>query len=1621
MRPLFLLPLVAASTLPILAQVTLTKDVSAPASNVITGLATDGGSFTTVFDADSSGGNAGGDRGQTFTMPDIPGASTQWLVSELVVVSDAARDLSSFSGAQFTVWVFEWSGSNANDQTNWASGTGSSAGNPFTGTGISNFLVDGATTPAALSFVNNDVLHFEFSPPLAMQENQAYGFLISFDDGSATSNGTNSDLRLQLSRDNTAPNGEDYPEGFNLVLNGSNYTASVQNTDDLRFYIVGTPNSTGQTYVWTAGGDGSSLFDEANWTLNGDGTNSIPSIEPAIPVNHHLVINSGTPGGGGANGSLDLGIGSLTANAGTMKLNLSADRRISNGPVTIAGGTVVAEGLKNVAATLSSGRLELDAPRDPLLDSTIDFSAASTATLAFNNETPADVLKEHLSKITIDGQAAVIGSNFTISAVGSGSELTRFSGNGDVDNDNMPDAWELAYFMTTNRSGALDFDNDGLSDLAEFNAGTNPTDDDSDDDLLRDGDETSTNPAVADSDGDGNPDGFEIAKGTDPNDANSKTDRPNIIYIFCDDLGYGDLGVLHQNGKTGKKHKTPFLDQMASEGMILDRHYCPAPVCAPSRASLLTGMHQGHANVRDNQFDKALENNHTLASVLRSAGYHTSIIGKWGLQGSGGSPELWPAYPTKRGFDDFFGYVGHGDGHTHYPDHVTESRSKKPLYDGDSEISDELDKCFTPDLFTARAKKLITDEVEDGDNEPFFLYLAYDTPHAALQIPTIEYPGENNSNDLDTLNLGKDAGVQWLGTPGQMINTATGTIDSYRHPDYTGNGWSNTEERFATLVRRMDDCVGDLRKTLDDLGIANDTLIVFSADNGPHSESYLTDNYNPTSFQSYGPFEGEKRDCWEGGIRQPTLVCWPGTIAPGTTNTTPSQLHDWLATLSTIAGWPQPARIDGTDLTPTLTGTGIQKTPVPYIEYDNNANTSNYSDFANHGGADRSQTQVIFIDGYKGIRNNPTSAAGDFQIYDTLTDLNEANNLAGSSAYFIALQQQMKDSVLRLRQPDSSAPRPWDSAEVPAISPAPSVQPGLNWKTYTGLWPWVPEFTSLTETATGSNSNFSLSMLPSTTNDRGILYTGFISIPTGGSWTFHLDSDSGSILRIHDILVVDNDFNHDGSEQSGSVLLEAGLHPFHFYYTNRTSTAPSLSLDWSGPGVVRQTIPDTALFIEGTPGPEPIGIDDTDVSINGAAILIDVLANDIDDGLPSALSISSVSSAAHGSAAISGNQIQYTPNRGFYGSDSFTYSFTDGEFTSAANVSLSTIYQASDFWVPLNEGSGTAIHEAGDWLAGTLANATDAAHIDGVHGKALRFDGTDDEVLLSTLPTLPSGSSPRTVMAWIRVEPNTAFENQCIFGYGLNNSGQRFTFRLNGSAAGTANQPLRLEVQSGSIVGTTNVADGQWHHVCTVIPAGSNNVTDALLYLDGSLETISSFTAQALNTAANTTPVLGGSNHAAGYNFAGDIDELRIYPVGLSQSEIQAIIAADHQAATAWHRARFGDSAIDWNADDDGDGMSRLLEYALISDPRINSQDALPSLGYDGSNLTFSFERLSDGCHELDYSVTSSEDLTGWLPVSPLSFSLAPGSTSCSENITFDLGGTTPDKRFFRLEVEFAP
>ena len=660
--------------------------------------------------------------------------------------------------------------------------------------------------------------------------------------------------------------------------------------------------------------------------------------------------------------------------------------------------------------------------------------------------------------------------------------------------------------------------------------------------------------------------------------------QPNILFVLCDDLGWGDLGTFYQNSRASglPRERTPQLDKLAAEGAKLTNHYSAAPVCAPSRASIFLGVSQGHANIRNNQFDKALENNHTLATVLGTAGYATVAIGKWGLQGrtkQENHPADWPGYPTKRGFDSFFGYVRHSDGHEHYPKEGV-YRGKKEVWQNDANIASKLDKCYTADLWTAWAKQWIVQHEKAHPDQPFFMYLGYDTPHAVTELPTQAYPAGG----------GLTGGLQWLGKPGHMITTASGTPDSWVHPDYLAAtydddndpstpevAWPNVNQRYATAVRRIDDAVGDLKQLLRDLKIDSNTLVIFSSDNGPSIESYLKDEpLRADFFDSFGPFDGIKRDCWEGGVRVPTLACWPGHIAAGTVLDQPSISYDWLPTFADAAGVPAPARTDGVSILPDLTGSGGQRHPESlYVEYFHGGKTPDYADFAPaHRGRQRGQMQVVRMGDYVGVRYDVKSQDDPFEIYNVTKDPKQMYNLAPEKQ---DLEKRMKSKVLQVRRPNDSAERPYDNELVPALSDRP-VEPGIEWSVYEGVFPWVPDFETLQACRQGLAKQMDLTPL-TRTDDIGLFFNGLINVPEDGTYTFALSADTGALLRIHDATVIDADFGYEaGKESEGSIQLKAGLHPIRlYYYARKTKNSPSLDLKWRGPGFDSQPVPARAL------------------------------------------------------------------------------------------------------------------------------------------------------------------------------------------------------------------------------------------------------------------------------------------------------------------------------------------------------------------------------------------------------------------------------------------------------------
>jgi len=335
----------------------------------------------------------------------------------------------------------------------------------------------------------------------------------------------------------------------------------------------------------------------------------------------------------------------------------------------------------------------------------------------------------------------------------------------------------------------------------------------------------------------------------------SRRRKPNIIFILTDDLGYGDLGCFGQT-----KIRTPSLDRMAAQGVRFTQAYSGSTVCAPSRCTLMTGLHTGHCRVRDN-FPRTplLPENLTVAEHLKSAGYATALMGKWGL----GEPDT-TGIPNRKGFDRFVGFLNQAVAHTYYPEHIW--RNEEQVAPG----------AYTTDIFSADALQFIR---ENADN-PFFLYLAYQTPHAALEVPE------------DSLAEYLDA--PWAQSEGGKRNAA-----------------------YAAMITRMDADIGRMFALLAELGIDEDTIVFFTSDNGPSLEGG-----QEGVFDSNGPYRGSKRDLYEGGIRVPTIVRWPGKVAPGTESDQPWAFWDFFPTAADIAGAPLPAgcALDGISVLPAILG-----------------------------------------------------------------------------------------------------------------------------------------------------------------------------------------------------------------------------------------------------------------------------------------------------------------------------------------------------------------------------------------------------------------------------------------------------------------------------------------------------------------------------------------------------------------------------------------------------------------------------------------------------------------------------------------------------------------------------
>ncbi len=432
--------------------------------------------------------------------------------------------------------------------------------------------------------------------------------------------------------------------------------------------------------------------------------------------------------------------------------------------------------------------------------------------------------------------------------------------------------------------------------------------------------------------------------------------KPNIVYIYADDLGYGELGVYGQ-----KKIRTPHLDKLAAEGIRFTHHYTSTPVCAPARCMLLTGRHGGHSFIRGNYelggFKDEEEGGQmplpegtvTIAKVLKQAGYATGAIGKWGLGMTGSS-----GHPNRQGFDYFYGYLDQKQAHNYYPTHLWENEKwdtlnnsfievhrKPPVNPTDKDYDYYKGKDYAIDKMAEKARQFISGHA----GEPFFLYLPFTIPHVSLQVHDSEvqkYVGQFNESP-------------YLGDKGYALT---------KYPYST----------YAAMISYLDKQVGDIMAYLKQLGLDNNTIVMFSSDNGPTFNGGTDKEF----FNSTAGLKGAKAQVYEGGIRVPFMAKWPGRIKPGRVSTLPSAQFDMFATFCEIAGVTAPKN-DGVSLLPELTGSG-KVAPREYM----------YFEFPERGGQ-----LAIRFERYKGVKvNMKENRNAQWELYDLREDENETKDIA---------------------------------------------------------------------------------------------------------------------------------------------------------------------------------------------------------------------------------------------------------------------------------------------------------------------------------------------------------------------------------------------------------------------------------------------------------------------------------------------------------------------------------------------------------------------------------------------------------------------------------------------------
>lgn len=449
--------------------------------------------------------------------------------------------------------------------------------------------------------------------------------------------------------------------------------------------------------------------------------------------------------------------------------------------------------------------------------------------------------------------------------------------------------------------------------------------------------------------------------------SNKEKPLPNIVYILADDLGYGDLGCYGQ-----QKFSTPNIDRLAQQGMLFRHHYTGCTVSAPSRSCLMTGLHTGHTPIRGNKEWKPEgqwplpANSLTIAEVLKTKGYVTGAFGKWGLGFIGTEGD-----PNSQGFDEFYGYNCQRLAHNYYPAHLWHNREKILIQENDSAKTG----AYSADLIHREAIGFI----EKNRDKPFFMFYPTTIPHAEL-FAKEEYMARFRGKFLPEKSFkGTDEG-----------------------PDFRLGPYGSQPEAhaaFAAMITQLDDYVGEILSKLAELGIEENTIVIFASDNGPHLEA----GADPDYFNSNGPLRGYKRDMYEGGIRTPMIVKWPGKVRQGSVSDHVSAFWDVMPTLAEISGSVAPEDIDGISFLPELLGK-----KQPRHEYL-------YWEFHEQGGK-----TALRMDNWKAVKRDIDKVPqGVTELYDLSKDEGETTDKSASNPEIV---KKMEEIMTKAHTPSEVFP-----------------------------------------------------------------------------------------------------------------------------------------------------------------------------------------------------------------------------------------------------------------------------------------------------------------------------------------------------------------------------------------------------------------------------------------------------------------------------------------------------------------------------------------------------------------------------------------------------------------------